>query len=94
MPRTVDGRTLYKFTEALVQADISRSTYLRWGKEQRIADVRVRHRNNARLFTQEELDALKALSLKVIDTRQPRVQPLPFRAGKGSTVDAPESSRS
>jgi hypothetical protein len=90
MPRTIDGRTLYKFAEALAQADISRSTYKRWLKEQRISDVRFRDRNNARLFTEEELDALKAVSLKVVDTRQPRVQPLPFRAGKGAGPDTPD----
>jgi hypothetical protein len=81
MPRTVDGRTLYRFAEALDQAQISRSTFIRWVREGRIKDVRFRDRNKARLLTQEELDALKAISLEVIDTRQPQAQPLPFRVG-------------
>ena len=92
MPRTVEGRTFYKFAEALDQADISRSTYMRWVKEQRITDVRFRDRNNARLVTQEELDALKEVSLKVVDTRQLRAQPLPFRGTK-TGADAPDKSR-
>jgi hypothetical protein len=75
----VDGTTLYRFAEALDQAQISRSTFFRWVKDGRIPDVRFRDRNNGRLMTQEELESLKALSLKVIDTRQPQTQTLPFR---------------
>lgn len=91
MPRTVDGRTLYKFAEALDQADISRSTFVRWVKVGRVSDVRFRDRNNARLVTQEELDQLKAISLAVVDTRQPAAQPIPFRSGKGGKTPSDTS---
>lgn len=55
MPLIVQGMTVYRIGEALAKAGVSRATYFRWIKEQRIADVKYRDRNGRRVFTPSEM---------------------------------------
>lgn len=67
-----DGVVRYTMKEALNLAGISRSTYLRWVAAKKIRDTIVRNRNGWRLFTQEELNHLKAVAFQVSQT-EPQV---------------------
>jgi len=60
MPITLNGETYYGVAEACRIAGISKNTFLRWVKKGTFTDVRNRDRRGWRLFTQDELDRLKA----------------------------------
>lgn len=76
---TDDGTLLYPISEALVEARLSRATYFRWVKLGRLPDARLRDRNGYRVFTREEVDAMRRLSTHtVVATPQVRI-PLKFR---------------
>jgi predicted site-specific integrase-resolvase len=79
MPITSNGRMFYRMQEALLEADISRATFFRWVRDGRIPDARFRDRNGRRLLTREELDAIKQLSLEVVDTAVAK-PPIKFRS--------------
>jgi len=58
--RLPDTRT-YTTQEAAVEAGISKSTLLRWIREQRIKDVR-RDRNNWRVFSEQDVRRIKGMT--------------------------------
>ena len=60
MPINVDGDTFYTTTEACNRAGIGKSTFLRWVKMGIIADVIHADRRGWRLFTEEDIDRIKA----------------------------------
>jgi excisionase family DNA binding protein len=60
MPIVVDGQTYYRTSEACDRAGIGRSTFLRWLKEGVLEDVSYAERRGWRLFTQEDIDRIKA----------------------------------
>ena len=60
MPIKLNGETYYWTAEACQLAGISKNTFLRWVKEGRFADVERRDRRGWRLFTEDDLEMLKA----------------------------------
>lgn len=61
----IRGKTYYRTAEALQRAGISRATYFRWLKTERVPDVAARDRNERRLFSREDVEALAALATRV-----------------------------
>ena len=59
MPVIIDGKTFYRTGEALKQIGISRPTYFRWLKQNKIEDVKHKDRNQKRLFTEEDIEKIK-----------------------------------
>jgi len=60
MPIVVEGQRYYRTAEACKRAGISRATFLRWLKEGILEDVSHADRRGWRLFTEEDLDRIKA----------------------------------
>ena len=60
MPVTVNGQTYYRTAEACAMAGISRNSFLRWVREGSFTDVEHRDRRGWRLFTEDDLNRLKA----------------------------------
>jgi len=60
MPITVEGQTYYRTSEACKRAGISKVTFLRWLKEGILEDVRHADRRGWRLFTEEDINRIKA----------------------------------
>lgn len=74
-----DGTLLYPIAEALVEARLSRATFFRWVKLGRIPDARLRDRNGYRVFTRDEVDAMRRLSIQTV-AASPQIRvPLKFR---------------
>ena len=61
----IGGKTYYRTAEALQKAGISKATYFRWVKTERISDVAARDRNERRLFSREDVEALAALATRI-----------------------------
>jgi len=60
MVLTLNGNRYYRTAEACKQAGISKITYLRWVREEKIMDVALRDRRGWRLFTEEDISKLMA----------------------------------
>jgi predicted site-specific integrase-resolvase len=60
MTVTVDGRTYYRTAEVCRIVGISRATLFRWLKEGTFREAENRDRRGWRLFTEGEIDRLKA----------------------------------
>ena len=60
MPVTVNGHTYYRTAEACAIAGISRNSFLRWVREQSFTDVEYIDRRGWRLFTEADVDRLRA----------------------------------
>ena len=60
MPVRLNGGTYYRPAEACRIAGISKNTLLRWIREGTFAEVEHRDRKGWRLFTEDDLDRLKA----------------------------------
>jgi len=56
----VHGETFYTTTEACKRAGIGKSTFLRWVKAGIIEDVTHADRRGWRLFTEDDIDRIKA----------------------------------
>lgn len=67
MPLTIRGVTLYRISEALSQAGVSRATYFRWVRTGRVADCRYKDRNGRRLFTIAEARRLERVAHRLIE---------------------------
>lgn len=67
-PLEIAGAQLYRIGEALRAAGVSRATYFRWLKQGRVADTRYKDRNGRRLFTEAELDGLRTIAGRVIES--------------------------
>ena len=65
MPKEIKGKTYFLTSEACEMAGISRGTLFRWIREEIIEDVKIKDRNGWRLFSQKEVDTIKAEATKV-----------------------------
>jgi DNA-binding transcriptional MerR regulator len=60
MPFELDGQTFYNTGEACRLAGANRDTFLRWVRQSKFTDVEYRDRNGWRLFTDDDIQRLKA----------------------------------
>ena len=60
MPLKLDDRTFYNTREACKLAGTNRHTFLRWVRQKKFTDVEHRDRNGWRLFTEDDIQRLKA----------------------------------
>lgn len=60
MPIVITGKTYYRTAEACQMAGISKNTLFRWIRDELFTDVKQRDRRGWRLFTEEEIETLKA----------------------------------
>lgn len=60
MPVRVNGKEFYRIAEACQMAGTSKNTFLRWVRGGRFADVELRDRRGWRLFSDDDLNRLKA----------------------------------
>lgn len=60
MPLKLDDRTFYNMREACKLAGTNRHTFLRWVRQKKFPDVEHRDRNGWRLFTEDDVQRLKA----------------------------------
>jgi len=60
MPVTVNGQTYHRTAEVCRIVGISRTTLFRWLKEGIFREAQHRDRRGWRLFTEDEIDRLKA----------------------------------
>jgi predicted site-specific integrase-resolvase len=58
MPVSINDKTFYRTSEVCQIAHISRSTLLRWLKEENLAISDCRDRRSWRLFTEEDVNKL------------------------------------
>lgn len=66
MPVVINGRRYYRTQEACREAGISRATWFRWLSENIIEDVKHRDRKGWRLFTDEDIERIKAIVNTVV----------------------------
>ena len=59
MPVTLNGQKYYMTNEACRMAGTSKNTFLRWVKDGRLPDTKLRDRRGWRLFAEPEVQALK-----------------------------------
>jgi DNA-binding transcriptional MerR regulator len=60
MPLKLDDQTFYNTREACKLAGTNRHTFLRWVRQKKFTDVEHRDRNGWRLFTEDDVQRLKA----------------------------------
>jgi DNA-binding transcriptional MerR regulator len=60
MPVRVNGQTYYRTAEVYRMVGISRTTLFRWLKEDILKEAKHRDRRGWRLFTEDEINRLKA----------------------------------
>lgn len=60
MPLELDDQTFYNTREACKLAGTNRHTFLRWVRQKKFTDVEHRDRNGWRLFTDDDVQRLKA----------------------------------
>ena len=65
MPVKINSQTYYRTTEVCRKVGISRNTLFRWLKEGNVTEVEHRDYRGWRLFTQEQIDALKKKARKI-----------------------------
>ena len=66
MPVTINSKTYYRTAEVCQIVGISRNTFFRWLREGLFKDVKSVDRRGWRLFTENDLDRLKAEANQVI----------------------------
>ncbi len=64
MPREINNKTYYLSSEACEIANISRGTLFRWIRENIIPEVEIKDRNGWRLFSEAEVNKVKAEAQK------------------------------
>jgi DNA-binding transcriptional MerR regulator len=62
----VDSQTYYRTSEACKKAGVSKATFLRWLKEGILEDVTHTDRRGWRLFTEADINTIKAEANKII----------------------------
>lgn len=78
MPMYMDGNTYFRSAEVSEMTGVSKSTIHRWIKEGIIPEARFRDRNGWLLFTEEDVERIRA-EARIIDiaasefARQPEV---------------------
>ena len=60
MPVRLNGKSYYRTAEACLMAGTSKNTFLRWVREELLADVERRDRRGWRLFSEEYVSSLRA----------------------------------
>jgi excisionase family DNA binding protein len=70
----INGQTYYQTAEACRIVGISKNTILRWIREGLFADVELRDRRGWRLFSNDDLDRLKAEVYKIYRNHIPQSQ--------------------
>jgi len=65
MPIALNGKNYYRIAEACQIAGISKNTFLRWVREQRLPDTSCRDRRGWRVFDEDELQNLKEEANKI-----------------------------
>lgn len=66
MTVVINERMFYRTKEACKKAGISRATWFRWVSENVIEDVKHRDRKGWRLFTEEDIEKIKAVVNTVV----------------------------
>ena len=66
MPIKLDGKTYYRTTEVCRTIGISKNTLFRWMKKGMLGKQEYRDWRGWRLFTQEQIDTLKAITQQVV----------------------------
>ena len=59
MSISINHQKYYMIAEACTMAGTNRNTLLRWIREGRFADVKIRDRNGWRLFSERDVERLK-----------------------------------
>jgi predicted site-specific integrase-resolvase len=59
MSVSINHQTYYMIAEACEMAGTNRNTLLRWIREGRYTDVKIRDRNGWRLFAKDDIERLK-----------------------------------
>ncbi len=77
MPTTINGQPYFRTAEVCRIAGISKNTFFRWVREGSFADVEHRDRRGWRLFTEDDVNRLKAEASRINKVGQ-------FKAGEGS----------
>lgn len=80
MPVSINDKKYYRTSEVCQIARISRSTLLRWLKEENLEIPDYRDRRSWRLFTEEDVNKLTSEANRICEARtapayQPRTQP-------------------
>ena len=70
MPLRVNGQTYYRTAEVYRMVGISRATLFRWLKEDILKEAKYRDRRGWRLFTEDEINRLKAEANHISKTAQ------------------------
>ena len=74
MPVTINGRRYYRSVEVYQMVGISRTTLFRWVKQGICGETELRDRRGWRLFTQEEVDRLKAEVNRITKTERSKLK--------------------
>ncbi len=80
----VNGQTYYRTAEVYRSVGISRTTLFRWLQKGMLGETGYRDRRGWRLFTQEELDRLRAEVDRVTETSHLRTAKVLTQAGRFS----------
>jgi excisionase family DNA binding protein len=67
MPVTINSQTYYRTTEVCRIVGISRNTLFRWLKEGSLTGIEHRDYRGWRLFTQNQVDAMKEKTSRVVN---------------------------
>lgn len=70
MPVRVNGQTYYRTAEVYRMVGISRSTLFRWLKQGILMETEHRDRRGWRLFSEDEIDEIKAEANRVFETNR------------------------
>jgi hypothetical protein len=70
MPVTINGQTHYRTAEVCQMVGISKTTFFRWLKESIFKEAEYRDRRGWRIFTEDEVNRLKAEANRTIKTKQ------------------------
>jgi predicted site-specific integrase-resolvase len=79
MPVTLNDQTYYRTAEVCRMVGICRNTLFRWFKEDSLREAQHRDRRGWRLFTEDEIDRLKAEANRISKTEQ-------FKTKRGSQL--------
>ena len=77
MSVTLNGQTYYRTAEVCRMVGICRNTLFRWFKEGIFREVQHRDRRGWRLFTEDEIDILKAEANRISKTDQFKMERAP-----------------
>ena len=69
MPVSINDKTFYRTSEVCQIAHISRSTLLRWLKEENLDIPDYRDRRSWRLFTQEDVNKLSSEANRICEAQ-------------------------